>query len=223
MDNNNDDDDDNDFYKFNNLVEYLFKLKNLKRTGWISKAKILRAESVADHSYSLTALSMVFSDLLGLDTEKVMKMCIIHDLAESIIGDYMPEELSIVEKKKKEDDAMEIVISSFPDKISLLYSKMWKEFSSNQTKEARLVKQLDKVEMFLQANHYLKNGYSYEFLSPFLHVLDNIDSSSSRAREEGGGREIEEKDDDHHYNINSCGTSTSSFQSTLENILKHLR
>lgn len=206
-----------DVYKFNNLIEYLLKLKNLKRTGWISKAKILRAESVADHSYSLTALSMVFSDLLGLDTEKVMKMCIIHDLAESIIGDYMPEELSIVEKKKKEDDAMEIVISSFPDKISLLYSKMWKEFSSNQTKEARLVKQLDKVEMFLQANHYLKNGYSYEFLSPFLHVLDNI-SGSSNSR---GGGEIEEKDDD-HSNSNS-NSSNSSFQSTLENILKHLR
>jgi len=207
-----------DVYKFNNLIEYLLKLKNLKRTGWISKAKILRAESVADHSYSLTALSMVFSDLLGLDTEKVMKMCIIHDLAESIIGDYMPEELSIVEKKKKEDDAMEIVISSFPDKISLLYSKMWKEFSSNQTKEARLVKQLDKVEMFLQANHYLKNGYSYEFLSPFLHVLDNIGSSSSR-----GGGEIEEKDDDHSNSYSSSNCNKSSFQSTLENILKHLR
>lgn len=191
---------DDDIYKFNNLIEYLLQLKNLKRTGWISKAKILKAESVADHSFSLTALSMVFSDLLGLDTEKVMKMCIIHDLAESIIGDYMPDELSIVEKKKKEDDAMEIVISSFPDKISLLYSKMWKEFSSNQTKEARLVKQLDKVEMFLQANQYLKNGYSYEFLSPFLHVLDNI-----------GRGEIKEKDDH------------SNFQSNLENILKHLR
>lgn len=189
-----------DVYKFNNLIGYLLQLKNLKRTGWISKAKILKAESVADHSFSLTALSMVFSDLLGLDTEKVMKMCIIHDLAESIIGDYMPDELSIVEKKKKEDDAMEIVISSFPDKISLLYSKMWKEFSSNQTKEARLVKQLDKVEMFLQANQYLKNGYSYEFLSPFLHVLDNI-----------GRGEIKEKDDH------------SNFQSNLENILKHLR
>jgi 5'-deoxynucleotidase YfbR-like HD superfamily hydrolase len=76
---------------------------------------------------------------------------------------------------------------------------MWKEFSSNQTKEARLVKQLDKVEMFLQANQYLKNGYSYEFLSPFLHVLDNI-----------GRGEIKEKDD-------------HNFQSNLENILKHLR
>src|ERR687898_573546 len=155
-----------DNYKFNNLIEYILKLKNIKRTGWLSKAKILRAESVADHSYSLTALSMVFSDFLGLDTEKVIKMCIIHDLAESIIGDYMPDEISIGEK---------------------------------QIKEARLVKQLDKIEMFLQANQYLKNGYSYEFLSPFLHVLDSI----------GAGVEKEE--------------DNSNFQSTIANMLKHLR
>ena len=188
-----------DNYKFNNLIEYILKLKNIKRTGWLSKAKILRAESVADHSYSLTALSMVFSDFLGLDTEKVIKMCIIHDLAESIIGDYMPDEISIGEKQIKEDDAMKIVISSFPDKIAGLYSNIWKEYCLNQTKEARLVKQLDKVEMFLQANQYLKNGYSYEFLSPFLHVLDSI----------GAGVEKEE--------------NNSNFQSTIANMLKHLR
>jgi putative hydrolases of HD superfamily len=185
-----------DNFKFNNLIEYILKLKNIKRTGWISKAKILKAESVADHSYSLTALSMVFSDFLGLDTEKVIKMCIIHDLAESIIGDYTPEEISIREKQKKEDDAMKIVISSFPDKIALLYSNIWKEYCLNQTKEARLVKQLDKVEMFLQANEYLKNGYSHEFLSPFLQVLDNLG--------------VKEEDN-------------SNFQSTLANMLKHLR
>jgi len=186
-----------DNYKFNNLIEYILKLKNIKRTGWLSKAKILRAESVADHSYSLTALSMVFSDFLGLDTEKVIKMCIIHDLAESIIGDYMPDEISIGEKQIKEDNAMKIVISSFPDKIAVLYSNIWKEYCLNQTKEARLVKQLDKVEMFLQANQYLKNGYSYEFLSPFLHVLDNI------------GAGVKEEED--------------NFQYTIANMLKHLR
>src|SRR5919107_2558488 len=184
-----------DNFKFNNLIEYILKLKNIKRTGWISKAKILKAESVADHSYSLTALSMVFSDFLGLDTEKVIKMCIIHDLAESIIGDYMPDEISIGEKQIKEDNAMKIVISSFPDKIAVLYSNIWKEYCLNQTKEARLVKQLDKVEMFLQANEYLKNGYSHEFLSPFLQVLDNL-----------GVKE-----------------DNSNFQSTLANMLKHLR
>ena len=59
-----------DNYKLHNLIEYILKLKSIKRTGWISKAKILRAESVADHSYSLTTLSMVFSDFLGLDTQK---------------------------------------------------------------------------------------------------------------------------------------------------------
>lgn len=191
-----------DNYKFNNLIEYILKLKNIKRTGWLSKAKILRAESVADHSYSLTALSMVFSDFLGLDTEKVIKMCIIHDLAESIIGDYMPDEISIGEKQIKEDDAMKIVISSFPDKIAVLYSNIWKEYCLNQTKEARLVKQLDKIEMFLQANQYLKNGYSYEFLSPFLHVLDNI----------GAGVKEEEEEEDN-----------SNFQYIITNMLKHLR
>ena len=187
-----------DNYKLDNLIEYILKLKNIKRAGWISKAKILRAESVADHSYALTALSMVFSDFLGLDTEKVMKMCIIHDLAESIIGDYMPDEISIEEKQIKEDNAMKMIISSFPDKITLLYSNMWKEYCLNQTKEACLVKQLDKVEMFLQANQYLKKGYPYEFLSHFLQVLDNIGVG---IKEEGN----------------------SNFQSTLINMLKHLR
>ena len=35
--------------KFSNLIDYILKLKTVKRTGWISKAKILKAESVADH------------------------------------------------------------------------------------------------------------------------------------------------------------------------------
>jgi len=164
--------------KFSNLIDYILKLKTVKRTGWISKAKILKAESVADHSYSLTALSMVFSDLLGLDTEKVMKLCIIHDLAESIIGDYMPEEISVREKRIRENNAMKVIISSFPSEIALLYSELWKEYALNQTKEVHLVKQLDKIEMFLQSNQYLRNGYPFEFLSPFLKVLDNRGESN---------------------------------------------
>ena len=191
-----------DNYKFNNLLEYIFRLKNIKRTGWVSKAKILRAESVADHSYSLTALSMIFSDLLGLDTEKVVKMSSRHDLAESLIGDDMPEEISIREKQIKEDNAMKIVISSFPENLAVIYSNIWKEYCLNQTKEARLVKQLDKVEMFLQANFYLKNGYSYKFLSPFLDVLDNLEV----------GSEVKRKND---YNFD--------FQSLLGSMLKHLK
>jgi putative hydrolases of HD superfamily len=203
-----------DNYKLNNFIEHIFKLKNIKRTGWISKAKILRAESVADHSYSLTALSMIFSDYLGLDTEKVIKMCIIHDLAESIIGDYMPEEISIGEKQIKEDNAMKIVISSFPDKLTVLYFNIWEEYCLNQTKEARLVKQLDKVEMFLQANQYLKNGYSYEFLSPFLHVLDSLEVGEVK-QEDKEKQEKKENEDKEDHN--------SNFQSILANMLKHLK
>ncbi|MDF2738043.1 MAG: hypothetical protein K0S93_1902, partial [Nitrososphaeraceae archaeon] len=66
--------------------------------------------------------------------------------------------------------------------------------------------QLDKVEMFLQANQYLKNGYSYEFLSPFLHVLDNIGV---------GVKEEEEEEEEEEDN--------SNIQYTIANMLKHLR
>ena len=44
---------------------------------------------------------MVFSDLLGLDTEKVMKLCIIHDLAESIMGIICPKKF-LLEKNVSE-------------------------------------------------------------------------------------------------------------------------
>jgi putative hydrolase of HD superfamily len=70
-------------------------LKRLKRKGWISKASIdsSTAESVADHSYMLALIALVISDLKHMDTCKVLKISLLHDLAESIVGDYMPEEL----------------------------------------------------------------------------------------------------------------------------------
>ena len=75
------------------FFQSVLRLKRVKRAGWISKVKVHNPESVADHTYSMCAMCMVLSDLLRLDTERVLKMVILHDLAESIIGDYMPGEL----------------------------------------------------------------------------------------------------------------------------------
>jgi 5'-deoxynucleotidase YfbR-like HD superfamily hydrolase len=89
----------------------------------------------------------------------------------------MPEEISIFDKHIKEDNAMKVIISSFPSKIAILYSELWKEYTLDQTKEVHLVKQLDKMEMYLQANQYFRNGYSFEFLSQFLKIIGNIEGS----------------------------------------------
>ena len=115
---------------------------------------------------------MVFSDMLGLDTAKVMKMCIIHDLAESIIGDIMPGEIPTKEKKMQENKVMKTILFSLPASIRIGYIEIWKEFSSNGSKEAELVHKLDKLEMMLQAREYFLEGYPIRHLEEFFESIE---------------------------------------------------
>lgn len=155
-------------FKIDIFIQSVLKLKKIKRTGWLAKGKILDGESIADHSYSLSALCMFFSDIMGLDTHKVIKMCIIHDLAEAIIGDVMPGEVPKKEKRFKENEAMKSILFSLPSNISISYMNIWKEFISNRSKEAKLVHNLDKLEMMLQAKEYSVQGYPIKHLAEFL-------------------------------------------------------
>ncbi|MGB9167631.1 MAG: HD domain-containing protein [Nitrososphaeraceae archaeon] len=154
------------------FIQSIFGLKKIKRTGWLAKGKILDGESIADHSYSLSALCMVFSDILGLDTGKVMKMCIIHDLAESIIGDIMPGEIPEKEKKMKETKAMKSILFSLPVSVRIDYIGIWKEFLLNGSQEAQLVHKVDKLEMLLQAREYLLQGYPIRYLEQFFKSIE---------------------------------------------------
>jgi len=154
------------------FIQSIFRLKKIKRKGWLAKGKILNGESIADHSYSLSALCMVFSDILGLDTEKVMKMCIIHDLAESIIGDIMPGEIPDKEKKMKENKVMKSILFSLPVSVRIDYFGIWKEFLLNGSKEAQLVHKVDKLEMLLQAREYFLQGYPNRYLKQFFKSIE---------------------------------------------------
>lgn len=81
-------------------------LKTVDRAGWSAKAGIKNPESVADHTFSMCAVGMVLSDMVGLDTGKVLRMTILHDLAESVVGDYMPGEVTAKSKMAQEKKAM---------------------------------------------------------------------------------------------------------------------
>src|SRR5919106_4677671 len=105
------------------FFQYAMRLKYVKRAGWISKVKVQNPESVADHTFSMCAISMVLSDILRLDRQRVMKMVILHDLAESIIGDYMPGEISRKQKMLKEKKAMNYILYCIPSNIRTNYKK----------------------------------------------------------------------------------------------------
>ena len=82
-------------------------LKTISRQGWIDKLSIKNPESVADHSYSMAIMAMIISDLENYDSEKILKMTLLHDLAESKIGDLTPEQMTLENKVKIENKAFE--------------------------------------------------------------------------------------------------------------------
>lgn len=132
-------------------------LKTVDRAGWAAKAGIKNPESVADHTYSMCAIGMALSDIMGLETEKVLRMTILHDLAESVVGDYMPGQVTTKNKIAQEKRAMKNILSCIPARTRKNFEKAWREYLQNKTREARFVHRIDKLEMALQAARYRKN------------------------------------------------------------------
>jgi putative hydrolase of HD superfamily len=148
-------------------------LKKIPRQGWIDKLSLNNPESVADHSYSMAIMSMVISDLEKYDSEKILKMVLLHDLSESHIGDYTPEQISKEKKNELENYAFNEIIKKLPDSLQIPYQKIWQEYQENNSPEANIVHQIDKLEMVLQAKIYQKDGQSKERLVSFFESAKN--------------------------------------------------
>ncbi|MDP6857927.1 MAG: HD domain-containing protein [Candidatus Nitrosopelagicus sp.] len=152
------------------ISEFFYQIANLKttqRSGWKSKLDLLDSESVADHSYMMSVMAMVISDIKNMNTEKIIKMSILHDWAESKIGDFMPGEISQEEKNELEGKAMTEILSNLPDKLQNDYHGIWNDYNKKLSLESKFVHQLDKLEMVLQAKIY-ESDTDYEKIKPFL-------------------------------------------------------
>jgi len=166
----------------NNILQFIYyaiKLKNLKRKGWVKKLNVKDgdAESVADHSYLTALITMLIGDLKGIDTSKAIRIALLHDLAESIVGDYTPEEIDNIDKHNVENDAMEKILSLLPKDISNYYKELWIEYNNKDSIEARLVYEIDKLELIIQAEEYRKKGYPTNKLTEFYNNKEYITDS----------------------------------------------
>ena len=118
-------------------------LKNIDRAGWL-KVGIERPESVASHSWGMSALALELCPQ-GLDLSKVLSLCIVHDVPEIIVGDLTPLD-DCTNKAKDEHSAMQ--------KLAPQWLHLFEEYEAGQTAEAKFVKQIDKLDMALQAMIY---------------------------------------------------------------------
>ena len=133
-------------------------LKRVERAGWRRRG-IEGPESVAEHTYRVAILAMLLSDRAGADTLKAVRMALLHDLPEARVGDLQP---GTPGKKGAEEKAMRSVLSHLPKGLEKEYRRLWEEYASGKSKEAKIVKEADKLEMLLQALEYEKEGHNTE-------------------------------------------------------------
>ena len=122
------------------------KLNNIIRTGWLNrKVSLNRLESVSEHIFTMSLLSLSVIDKynLKLDTEKVLKMILIHELGEIDVGDIaLPNAEQLKEKYEGELKGVNRICSVL-DEFWMI--DLWKEFEEKKTKEASFVYKMDKL------------------------------------------------------------------------------
>ena len=132
------------------------------RSGWdethwnVSKERL---ESIAEHVYGtcILALSIDSEFETNLDINKVVKMLVIHELGEVVIGDITPfDNITPEEKMEKEHEAIKEVLGDLIKKDEF-YSLLL-EFDDKKTKEAVFAHHCDKLEADIQAKVYQDMG-----------------------------------------------------------------
>jgi len=121
----------------------------------------------------MAIMGMIISDLENYNSEKMLKMILLHDLAESKIGDYTPNQISKENKIKIENNAYDEIIGTLPEAIKLQYRKIWEEYQKQESPESKIVHQIDKLEMALQAKMYQKQGSSKDAVESFFKSAEN--------------------------------------------------
>ncbi|KAI6232065.1 5'-deoxynucleotidase HDDC2 [Aphelenchoides besseyi] len=135
------------------LLHHLNELKHLKRTGWVHFG-VPEPETVASHMHRMALLAMTLQQDGNVDAVRCIKIALVHDIGEAIVGDITPRcGISNDEKFRLEDEAVKKIADTVPQLQSEIYT-LWQEYEKAETPEAKVVKQLDKLDMIAQALTY---------------------------------------------------------------------
>jgi putative hydrolase of HD superfamily len=141
------------------LIEAYFEfnhLKQLYRQGWLQRGvPHARCESVAEHTFGVAVLALWVADahFPDLDASKVLRMALLHDFGEIYAGDITPADgIERGEKRRLERQAIRQVLRKLPRGSD--YVALWEEYERGESPEAQLVRQIDRLEMALQASVY---------------------------------------------------------------------
>ena len=142
------------------VAAYLFEvgsLKNLPRAGWL-RLGIPLPESVAEHSFRVGIVGMVLAAIEGADVGRTSALCLLHDSAETRIGDVTAVGRAYVTTEPAENISVHQT-AGMPDEAAKVFRDLVAEYEAGQTPESQVAKDADKLESLLQAVEYQAQGY----------------------------------------------------------------
>lgn len=168
------------------VLEILHVAERLKCNTRHCDTSTGRRESVAEHSWRLCLFAMLLEqepEFRSLDTDRVLRMCLIHDLGEAFTGD-IPAFSKSAQDEGREQALYEDWITQFPPANRAQFQALLAEMTALATPEAKLYKALDKLEAVIQHNeasldswlpleYDLQRTYGQEAVqfSPYLRAL----------------------------------------------------
>ena len=173
------------------FMHFLQRLKTTKREGW-RRFGIGSGESISDHMYRMSIITMLAPPSLkaqGLNIPRCTQMAVVHDMAESLVGDLTPRDnVAKTEKSRREETTMRFLTEKLlgsdaggMDQAGKEIMELWHEYEEGNTLESKFVHDVDKLELLLQMNEYEKDFEKEKDLGEFAHVAKRIELPEMRA------------------------------------------
>ena len=138
--------------KVREYLDLMYKMETLKCTPRHSWTSTGRRESVAEHTWRLALMAYFIKDEFPeANAEKVILMCLCHDLGETFTGD-IPAFQKTNADSAAEDAAVNAGLQSLPAPYCAELTGLFAEMAAQETLEAELYKALDKMEALIQHN-----------------------------------------------------------------------
>lgn len=162
------------------FIEEAEGLKSVTRYAWTKDG---RRESTAEHSWRMTLFTaLAAAEDPSIDWKKAVLMSLIHDMGELYDGDISaatkPDE-SV--KYTQELRAIENLASLLPADQGMMFRNLWMEYTDGSTKEARLVKAIDKAETILQHSQG-QNPADFDYAFNLSYGKEFFDTGSGLTR-----------------------------------------
>ena len=165
----------------NKLANFFFELASMRRLVRAHSQLIHEADdNISDHSFRVAIIGMILANIENCDANKVLKMCLFHDVAETRIGDanFINQQYSDPREEEARNDQM----TNLPIANEVL--ELLREFEQRKSKESIVAKDADLLDqMVLQREYFHKDSQNHEIWQNHTEKSLKTESAKKLAQE----------------------------------------